>query len=100
MFEYDKENSIHSFDLLYNIAQSSIHNLPDEDDLNSIDPYELYEFASIYTRDRLDYITIYNQDEISDIVKEQQTDIETACAYWFDSQCQLFLSSVLESIKE
>lgn len=45
--------------------------------------------ASVYTSTRLEYLNIWNQDEISDIMREYGTeDIATACAIWYDRQVE------------
>lgn len=51
--------------------------------------YEDYsESASVYTATRLEYLNIWNQDEISEILKEGCEDIATACAIWYDRQVE------------
>lgn len=45
--------------------------------------------ASVYTADRLSYLNIWNQDEISDYIKNGiAEDIQTACAIWYDAQVE------------
>lgn len=45
--------------------------------------------ASVYTAARLAYLNIWNQDEISDTMREYNTDdIATACAIWYDRQIE------------
>lgn len=52
--------------------------------------YELSaDTASVYIYDRLAYLNIWNQEEISDILKEHQTDdIQSACAVWYDKEVE------------
>lgn len=55
------------------------------DDQATEDIYERSsDRASYYNDDRLEYITIWNQDEVADIVREQGCDIATAGAVWYD----------------
>jgi len=55
-------------------------------------PRPIYEivhdavFGSVYSWDRLQYLTINNQDEIAELVQNYKVDIQTACAIWFDEQ--------------
>lgn len=45
------------------------------------------EFASVYTSDRLAYLNIWNQDEVTEMLKNYGLDdIATACAVWYDEQ--------------
>ena len=44
--------------------------------------------ASYYTSDRLGYLTMWNQDEISEVVRSNGVDIDEACAYWYDAQVE------------
>lgn len=75
------------FDLSYEIVSDaaacvsdiSIEVLPDENF------YET-ECASIYTATRLEYMNGYNQEEITEIIKEYSTDIQTAYAIWYDQK--------------
>lgn len=53
------------------------------------DDFELIdgEFASYYYDERLSYLNIWNDEEISDYFKNYSCDsISMACAYWFDNQ--------------
>lgn len=67
----------------------------DDLDLNneegSVDD-EIYEracdSASYYTEDRLSYLNIWNQDEVTEILKSGVDDISTACAIWYDRQVE------------
>lgn len=54
---------------------------------------EIYEqasdSASVYTATRLEYLNIWNQDEVAEIFKEYGCeDIATACAVWYDRQVE------------
>lgn len=45
--------------------------------------------ASVYTSDRLAYLNLWNQDEISEIVHSISSyDIATACAIWYDKRIE------------
>lgn len=55
------------------------------------------ESASVYTRERLDYLTIYNQDDITNIVKKYNCDIATACAYWYDERVRQAVNLLIEA---
>ncbi len=46
------------------------------------------DHASIMTADRLAYLDIWNQEDISEYMKEIGSDIATACAYWYDKQVE------------
>lgn len=72
-----------------------------KEQLENADFYELSnDVASVYTATRLSYLTIHNQDEITDIVKEFECDIQTACAVWYDrvvaGACEKLREWVLE----
>lgn len=76
------------FDLSYEI----MHEVSDalkEISLEELPTAELHEneFASVYTATRLSYLAIDNQYDITEIVKETSTDIQTACAIWYDRKC-------------
>jgi hypothetical protein len=54
---------------------------------------DLYErasdSASVYTADRLAYLDIWNEDEISELMREYgEHSIATACAIWYDRQVE------------
>jgi hypothetical protein len=61
------------------ISESEVDELGESEDMF----YES-ESASVYTDERLKYLNIYNQDEISEKQKEFDCDIQTACAVWYD----------------
>lgn len=46
------------------------------------------ESASIWNDDRIGYVTVWNQDEIADLVREGETDICEAAATWYDRQVE------------
>lgn len=53
---------------------------------------DIYERASdsanVYNDVRLGYLTIWNQDEIGDYVRDLHCDVATAAAYWYDKQVE------------
>lgn len=55
------------------------------------------ELSSVYTAERLSYLNLNNQGEITDIMEEwgNGTDIQTACAIWYDNMVR----SAYEDIK-
>ncbi len=59
-----------------------------EDDKITEEIYEASsEQASVYTSDRLEYLNMWNEDEISEIMREySEHSIATACAIWYDKQ--------------
>lgn len=58
------------------------------------------EHASVYTADRLGYLSINNQDEITNTMKEYECDIQTACAIWFDHQVRDVAHKLIDWILE
>lgn len=65
--------------------------MPRADDEKIID--EIYERshdrASYYTHDRLGYLTVSNEEEISDLLREyDEPSISVACAIWYDRQVE------------
>jgi hypothetical protein len=44
--------------------------------------------ASPYNATRLEYLNIWNQDEVADYVRDLNVDISTAAAYWYDKQIE------------
>jgi|TARA_R100001530_G_scaffold1410_2_gene2566 hypothetical protein len=86
----------------YEIMDSACMVLSDVEDkaLEEADTYELSnDTASVYNNTRLSYMDIWNQDEVSDIVKELDCDISTACAVWYEQEvaraCEMLRSWVL-----
>ncbi len=49
---------------------------------------EARESASIWTENRLGYLTMHNQDEVADIAREHECDIAEACAVWYDREVE------------
>lgn len=43
------------------------------------------EQASVYTAERLSYINMNNQEEITQTLKDFDCDIQKACAIWYDN---------------
>lgn len=44
--------------------------------------------ANVYTDVALGYLSMWNQDEISDIVRDTKCDIAQACMQWYDTQVE------------
>jgi hypothetical protein len=54
-------------------------------DIGNDDIFYDMECASVYTAERLGYLNIWNESEISDKMKELGIEsIQTACAVWYD----------------
>lgn len=55
-----------------------------------IDIYESdMEYASVWTQERLGYLNMWNEEEISEVMKQGIfTSIADACAYWYDKQVE------------
>lgn len=53
------------------------------------------EFASYYTSDRLGYLNIWNQDEVTELVKTYDVDIQDACAIWYDQSVERAMRIIL-----
>lgn len=69
------------------IGELSLDELKDEDKASEL--IQEQEPASVYTADRLAYLNIWNEDEISDMMKEYSiSSIAMACAIWYDEQVQ------------
>jgi hypothetical protein len=87
VFAIDQE--CHSLDLAYTILNDVINELA-EIELKDLPEYDIYEnqteFASVYTATRLEYLNMWNNEEITQKVKECECDIQTACAIWYDEQ--------------
>ena len=77
-----------NYDLRYQImahACQFIDEIPLDELKRFKDSLEWREFASVYTGERLSYLTVNNQYDISEIYKETGADdIATACAIWYD----------------
>lgn len=77
------------FDLSYEIMAKACDVVSQQDieELAGDDGFYEAEEASVYTAERLSYLNIHNQQDISDKMKEYDCeDIQTACAYWYDEQ--------------
>lgn len=46
------------------------------------------EIASTYTAVRLEYLNHWNQEDITEYVKQMEVDIATACAIWYDKEVE------------
>lgn len=93
--------NVGDFELAYDIVSRATNELPRTlKELDDLDPYNI-EYASVYTRDRLDYLTIHNQEEITELVHEStDRDIATACAIWYDNNTSLVLQDLIDFIKQ
>jgi len=79
----------------------TIENLQNPDfDFREDTEANLTEFASIYTQTRLEYLNQWNQDEITDILKDYSCDIQTACAIWYDRQVEEAITKLIEWLQE
>ncbi len=54
------------------------------------------DFSSVYTTDRLSYLDIFNQSEITEFVQSYKVDIADACAMWYDEQVKGAISIIHE----
>jgi hypothetical protein len=87
------------FDLSYEITATACGILYDMDfdDLENADFYEKsQDTASVYTNERLSVLNCNNQSEISDIQKEYDCDIQTACAVWYEQK----VAEACEALRE
>ena len=96
------ENDNHDFDLDYKIMDSALIELS-EVEFEDLAEYEVHEseseYASVYTGERLTYLNMWTQDEISDVAKEYSTeDIATACAIWYDNQVKTVIQQLIDKI--
>lgn len=101
--QHDLNEHTGTFELDYEIMSRASDIIADLtlEDLERADIYELTaDSASVYTATRLAYLNIWNQDEISDKLKEFGCDIATACAIWYDEQvayaCELIRNYILQ----
>jgi len=67
-----------------------------EDDANE----RANDCASIYTGERLSWLSNWNQEEITQIMKEYSCDIAGACAIWYDSQVRDMVGELINWINE
>lgn len=95
-----------NFDLDYKILQSTLAYLDDNDleldDLlndNFEMNYNFAGFASIYTNERLSFLNCNNQEEITQALKETDSDIQNACAYWYDQKVEKTIYSLRDILK-
>jgi len=91
-------------DLDYEIFSKACDEIS-EIDLRDLEGSEFEgENASIYISDRLGYLNMWNEDEISSISHEIQGTISEACAYWYDEQvnsaCNLLRAYIIGDINE
>ena len=77
-------------DLGYEITAKALDIMAEVDfnDLPRFDAFELeQDMASVYTAERLGYINVSNQSEISDVMRDYDAeDIATAAAIWYDDK--------------
>ena len=100
MYEIDES---FNFDLRYSVLNDALNALSEIElkDLPEFDPYETEsEYASVYTDTRLSYLNNWNQDEITEKMKEYDCDIQTACAVWYDDQVKELLQALKAKILE
>lgn len=94
-----------SQDLSYEICYQATALLTDdltEEQILSEDFYiheHTQEISSIYTATRLAYLNNNNQEEITDTLKEYQTDISGACAIWYENMVAHACNKIIEYIK-
>ena len=101
------ENTNNNFDLDYEIMDKALMFLSEfelkeiEESRDKVDErsYE-NEYASVYTGQRLSYLNNGNEPEIYDKQKEYESDIQTACAVWFDDQVRTVINGLLDKITE
>jgi len=98
------------FELSYEIMASAcniVGELADNADISDNDG-DIYEAiaeavdgtASVYTGERLSWLSSWNQEEIIDIIKEYSCDIAGACAIWYDSQVRDMVGELINWINE
>lgn len=58
------------------------------------------DFSSVYTAEQLSYLNIWNQEEVSDNVKELGCSISEACAYWYNNEVQNAIGIIVEKYLE
>lgn len=92
-----------TFELDYQIMQSACYALSnlEQNQLDSADANELAnDTASIWTSDEIGYINMHNQIDIADIVHEQECDIATAAAVWYERQVSSAIQMLLDWLSE
>lgn len=78
-----------SFELSYEIMAAACDSIAgvQPEDFAEVDMWEVaQEPASVYTWDRLQYLDINNQADISELVRTHAVDIATACAVWYNDK--------------
>jgi hypothetical protein len=95
-----REETGASFDLSYEIMRDALQAIEGAgiNDLNL--DHNDNEFASVYTAEQLSWLNINNQGDITDLVKEYDCDIATACATWYDTAVLSTIGQVIEYINE
>lgn len=99
--QFKLNEDTHSFEVDYSIMSDACDALSavDADDIDEVDNYELaMNTASVYTAEQLSWLNIWNQAEISEIVREHGCDIGTACAVWYEQQVALAIEMLLQDI--
>lgn len=89
-----------SLDLGYNIMRDVVSLLPSTlDELATFDAYDQTpDIASVYTYESLQYLTINNQYDITQILIETNADdIATACSMWYDITVQNSLADLVDT---
>lgn len=82
------------------IADLTLEQLQGEND-DSFDIYDVTDNqASYYNSDRLEYLNIWNEEEIADKVRQYECSISEACAYWYDEQVRDAVSIIRDYIFE
>lgn len=95
VFAIHEEIGDGSFEIAYEVANSAcdiMAEIYEDESIKDIDEaiYEQAgESANVYTAIRLSYLNIWNEEDISDYMKEYgETSISTACAIWYDKQVE------------
>ena len=105
-FELNEETG--TFELDYSIMNDACNYVSELEHKDLADPnwdyldhMDMGEFASVYTADRLSYLNIHNQDEVSQIMREYSLDdIQTACAVWYDRQVERAIGLLIEWLRK
>ena len=103
-FALNEETS--SFELDYEIMKTACDILSDAEKVTKLTDEEhekllesALDSASVYTSTRLSYLNNNNQAEITDILKEYDSDIQTACAIWYDKMVERAMELLLEELE-
>ena len=92
MFNFNENHNVGNIDLVYLMAKTACDYISDFslDDIieNNKETWANIgdDYSSPYIGDRLGYLNANNQDEITELVKEHNTDIQQACADWFNNK--------------